>query len=376
MKTCPNCHQQVAPDSIFCEHCGFDLRTAAATTPTKAHRSRRRNKAAKPGKKKSKWLSRGVWAVLAVAVIVVIVLAGSFYNKQAGKEKQIATITDYITDNQSDDFAKKLVSDNPNLKIDGDTVQPLFTYARKHPNYVANMKADLQKNGETRDHTFTLETTGHSFLVFPIYKLRVTTMHPVLTTNVANATLMANNKALVTSKNNHYTYKAGPLFPGRYTFKLSGSQSKASVTADLVASNAVNKHVDLIAQAAKKGHDVTNNNEDETTVSDATGGKVEDDTTSDDSDYDDDDDTDSDSSYEDLSTDGQAAVDAIYYADYIDDENDYTYTESMPHDHVTEVKLYDDDGDHDGTYRYDDIHDILAEYNSSTGKFETVDTDD
>ncbi|WP_125582074.1 TcaA second domain-containing protein [Levilactobacillus cerevisiae] len=376
MKTCPNCHQSVAADSIFCEHCGFDLRTAPAqATATKPHRSRHHGKAPKPGKHRSKWFTRGVWCILAVAVIVVIVLAGSFYNKQAGKEKQIATMTDDITENQSNDFAKKLVSDNPNLKITGDTVQLLLTYARQHPNYVKAMKADLQKSGETRDHTFTLETAGHSFLIFPIYKLRVTTMHPVLTTNVANATLMANGKALVTSKNDHYTYKAGPLFPGHYTFKLSGSQSKASVSANLVASNAVNKSIDLIVTSTKKGHDVTNDNEDESTVTDATGGKVEDNTTNSDDD-DDSSDTDSGDSYDDLSVEAQTAMDELSDADDID-EDDYTYTESSPAAHVTEIKLYDNDsGDHEGTYRYDDIHDILAEYNSADGKFETVDVDD
>ncbi|WP_261809930.1 TcaA second domain-containing protein [Levilactobacillus humaensis] len=371
MKTCPNCQQSVASDSIFCEHCGFDLRTTPVTPPTETRRGgRHRNgKSAKPGKKKAKWLSRGIWGVLAVAVIVVIVLAGSFYSKQAGKQKQIATITDDITDNQSNDFAKKMVSDNPNLKIDGDTVQPFFDYARKHPNYVKVMKADLQKSGETRDHTFKLETAGHNFLVFPVYKLKVTTMHPVLTSNVANATLLANGKALVTTKNDHYSYKAGPLFPGQYIFKLSGGRVHKSTTVNLVAGNTINKHIDLIVQATKGGHDVVNENEDESTVTDATGGKVEDNTTSDD-------DSNATDSYDDLSAEAQMALDELSDNDDLDTD-DYTYKESTPQPHVTEIKLYDvDSGDHDSTYRYDDIHDILAEYDSSKGKFEEVDFDD
>lgn len=372
MKTCPNCHQPVAPESTFCENCGFDLRTTPVTPPTETRRGRRHRKngqSATPRKKNPKWLSRGIWCILAVAAIVVIVLAGSFYNKQAGKEKQIATITDYITDNQSNDFAKKMVSDNPNLKIDGDTVQPFFNYARKHPKYVKAMKADLQKSGETRDHTFKLEKAGHNFLVFPVYKLQVTTMHPVLTSNVANATLLANGKALVTTKNDHYSYKAGPLFPGQYTFKLSGGRVHKSATTDLVAGNTVNKHIDLIVQAMKDGHDVVNENEDESTVTDATGGKVEDNTTSDN-------DSASSDSYADLSLEAQAALDELSENGDLDTD-DYTYKESTPQAHVTEIKLYDaDSGDHDSTYRYDDVHDILAEYDTSKGKFEEVDFDD
>lgn len=362
----------MASDSVFCENCGFNLRTASVTPLIKKHRGGRHSKhgkSAEPGKKKVKWLSRGIWCMLTVAVIAVTVLAVSFYNKQAGKEGQIATITDDITDNQSNDFAKKLVSDNPNLKIDGDTVQPFFNYARKHPKYVKTLKADLQKFGETRDHTFKLETAGHNFLIFPVYKLRVTTMHPVLTSNVANATLLADGKALVTTKNDHYSYKAGPLFPGQYTFKLSGGGVHKSTTVDLVAGNSVNKHIDLIVQATKRGHDEVNQNEDETTVTDATGGKVEDNTTSDDA-------LDSGDSYDDLSIEAQTALDELRENGDLDTD-DYTYKESTPQAHITEIRLYDaESGDHDSTYRYDDIHDILAEYDASKGKFKEVDFDD
>lgn len=360
MKKCPSCHQPVVAGSSFCEHCGFDLRTATTETTGKPHRLGRHGKTAiaKPAKK-SKWLSRGLWCLLAVAVITVGVLGISFYNKQAGKEKQIATITDNITDNQSNDFAEKLVSDNPNLKITGNTVQPFMTYARTHPNYVKAMKSDLQRSGKTRDSLFTLETDGHNFLIFPIYKLRVATMHPVLSTNIANVTLMANGKALVTSKNNHYTYQAGPLFPGHYTFRLAGSQSKASVTTNLIASNDRNKQIDLNAKTASRGHDVTNNNEDETTVTDATGGQTPTTPTG--------------KSIDAMSDTTQTAVNELVYNDDIDDAYDYTYTESTPQPDVTEIKLYDKDTDKlDSTYRYDDIHDILAKYETSSGKFKTI----
>jgi len=382
MKKCPNCHQEVAADSIFCEHCGYDLRQttteAAAQPKTKAKRlgRRRKNSAAKPGKQpKSKWFKRSVWAVIGIAVIIVIVLGASFYNKQAGKDKQIANITDMISDNQSNDLAKLLVSDNTNLKITGDTVQPLLTYAGSHQDYVTNMRTDLQKNGQSADHTFTLIKSGHTMLFFPVYKLKVTTMHPTISTNVDNATITANGDALATSKNDHYSYKAGPLFPGHYTFKLSGSQSNKSVKINLISSSDTTRDVNLSVKAAKTAKDTTNDTNDDSTGATTT---ANDDNTSGtnthDSDGDDQGNGRTYSDYDDLSSDGQDAVDNIYQAtDYMDDIDDYDYSTTQAHDNVIQVKVYDDDdGDHMDTFRYDKANDILAVYNSDTGLFDKV----
>ena len=59
------------------------------------------------------------------------------------------------------------------------------------------------------------------------------------------------------------------------------------------------------------------------------------------------------------------------------DVNDYDYTESEPYTDVYEIKCYTSGtSDLVDTYRYDDVHGILALYNSDTGKFETVDTNE
>jgi len=357
MKMCPNCHHPVASDSIFCENCGFDLRKA----PSKPKQSRRRLRTAKPGKG-TKWLTRTVWTILAVAVIIVVTLGFSFYNKQVGKEKQVANMADMITNNQSNDLAKVMVSDNPNLKITGNTVQPLLTYARTHKNYTKAFQRALMTSGETRDQSFKLITDGHTMLVFPVYKLRVRTMHPVLTTNVVNATLEANGTPLVTAKNNHFTYTAGPLFPGHYAFKLSGSRSKATAHANLMKSNDVHRQISLLATGTTTGKDEVTNDADTTSDGQPTA---------------DDDSADNKASTGKeataLSSSDQEGINAA--SDEFDfDVDDNTYTVSTPADNMLEIKVYDkSSGQHEGTFRYDQIHSIVSEYNPDTNKFETND---
>ncbi|WP_024747313.1 TcaA second domain-containing protein [Levilactobacillus namurensis] len=358
MQTCPHCHQPVTAGSRFCEHCGYDLTQAPAATA-----GRRRANSQSP-RSHHHWLGKVLGGVIVLAVIVVAFLGVGFYHRQAGKPKQITTITDAITANQSNDLAKHLTSDDPSLKITGDTVQPFLDYTRKHPQYVKNMRADLLDSGETRDHTFKLVTAGHTLGVLPVYKLQVATMHPHLSTNAANATILANNDAVITAKNDHFTYTAGPLFPGHYTFKLSGTRDKASVTTDLLGSQDRNQAIALTAKAAKTtGSSTTTTTSNFGTgeqphpndqSSSATRGQLE----------------------ADMSSDAQEAIDAAS-DDYDFDPDDERYTVSEPHPQVLEIKTYDrDTGVSDGTYRYDQVHSIVSLYNASTGKFETNDDDD
>lgn len=361
MQTCPNCHQPITPGSRFCEHCGFDLESAPAKPAARRQAAGQHPKAKRP----KSWLTRLIWGVLTVAVLVVIFLGVGFYHRQAGKPKQITLITDDITANQSTDLAKKLVSDDPSLKITSDTVQPFLDYTRKHPQYVKNMRSDLLNSGETRDHTFKLVTSGHTLGVLPVYKLQVATMHPRLSTNVANATIMANKTAVITAKNDHFTYTAGPLFPGHYTFKLSGSRSQASQTANLIGSNDRNQAIDLSAKAAKATKETTTKQ----TTADSGSGETP---TPDDRPTT----TKTGKAESDMSSDAQVAIDAAS-DEYGFDTDDETYTVSEPHPQVLEIKTYDaDSGRHDDTFRYDQVHSIVSVYNSSTGKFETNDDDD
>ncbi|CAJ1230254.1 hypothetical protein LZY01_17560 [Levilactobacillus zymae] len=348
MQTCPHCHQPVRADSRYCEHCGYDLQARRhVQSPHRPHRSR--------------WFSRILIGLLGLALLAVLGFAGVFYHRQAGRTKQITTITATITDDQPADFARNLISDDPSLKLTSDTVQPLLTYVRTHPSYVKTMRHDLVTNGTTRDQTFQVVTSGHAFGIFPRYKLRVTTMHPRLQTNVANATILANGAPVITAKNRHFTYTAGPFFPGHYVFKLTGARRTKRTAVNLVAQNDRHRDIDLTTQtAAAATTDST------TTASTAassttptprtTGSHSQ---TGQDA-----------ASFSGRDADAIAAVNDQYNFD----DSDETYTVHEAHPDVLEVRAYDwVTDDPDGVYRYDTIHDIVSSYNPQTGKFETPD---
>jgi len=167
----------------------------------------------------------------------------------------------------------------------------------------------------------------------------------------------------VTSKSDHYVYKAGPLFPGHYKFKLSGSRSKASQSVNLISNGDNDRQIDLIAKSLKaeksSSNDSDSNNDNATNnsqIQQSTGDNTKA------SDYTDQDDVDDDQ---------QDAIDAV--SDEFDyPEDDFDFKVSEPYTDVYQVKVYDNANDHSlfGTYRYDDIHNVYSEYNTDTGKFD------
>lgn len=379
MKTCPNCHQPVAPGSRFCENCGYDLSqavTSSAVPPEPQRRSASQKKHRRGGKKVAPSTPGGkrhrhqvvlvTTAVIGVVLVVVLFMAAGFYHRQAGRPRQIANITDDITGNQSKDLAQKLVSSDPNMKITSDSVQPFLDYTRLHPGYVKTMKADLLKSGQTRDGSFKVVTAGHTLGVLPIYKVQVKPMHPRVSTNESNATIMANKTAIITAKNDHFSYTAGPLFPGRYVFKLSGAALAASKTVNLITDADRSREVSLnVTAKTAKASSAANDHGDATDIA-ANTDREESSTTSHDHDTTSGDDT---YDYADLSARAEQGIDTA--SDKFDfDADDYEYKVTEPLTDVLEIKTYDpDDGDHISTYRYDTVHDRAAIYDTDKGKY-------
>ncbi|RXI75995.1 TcaA second domain-containing protein [Levilactobacillus suantsaii] len=350
MKTCPNCHHPVAPGNRFCENCGYDLSQATDLT-TNSSRSRQPSGSSKAHhSRKATWILSGVFVVV---LAIVIFMGVGFYHRQAGKSSQIDALAQTIVKGQNADLAKSLVSSDPSLKITSQSVQPFLDYTKQHPHYIATMKQDLKQSGKTRDGAFEVVTSGHTLGILPVYKIQVTPMYPKVHTNEANATIMANKTALITAKSAHYSHTVGPLFPGQYTFKLTGATQSTKKTVTLIKDPKAEVTLNVKSKAAKATTNASDYGDD---------ADITDDTSGDDNDTDD---------YDDLSSQLQTGVDTL--SDEFDfDSDDYTYKVSEPHPDVYEIKTYDD-GDHDSTFRYDAVHDIGAIYDSSKGKFVSED---
>ncbi|EQM53609.1 hypothetical protein N692_04765 [Lactiplantibacillus plantarum EGD-AQ4] len=358
MKVCPNCQRENAADNVFCDQCGQDLSTVAVTDT--AGTSHRRSDG------RSQHLRLSKWAVISGVVVlglIILTIGFSIYQTQVVKPRKVAAIVKKVTDDQPNQFATELVSDDPSVTITAKTVKPFMTYTRKHPQYVRDMAVDLKHDGYTSDKTFRVVTAGHAWLIFPVYKLQVTMMHPEIETNVNNATIKANGTVLTTTKSKHATYKAGPLFPGSYQFKLISTQSTVSEKANLTSAGDTHRTIALLAKKTSKAKDVTVDSAKNDTAPDA-GPSA--------NDANDSSATQTGKSYDDLSGPAQTAVAAIADAEDIDPD-DFTFTESEPNPDVYEIKLYAAGEDTSAnTFRYDNIHSILAELNRSTGKFEQI----
>lgn len=372
MKICPNCQHENEADNVFCENCGADLthidsaeRTQASGTEQKLGDSRQ-YQAHKPAKtQQSRWLR-----ISGNVLAVVIIVGGGFgfYQYHTGKNQQIAAEVEMMTSNKPTTLSKHLVSDNTGLKITKQSVKPLMTYIQKHPQYAQDLKTDLQHNGYSSDHTFVVKQIGTKWTLFPTYKLRVTTMQPLITTNLKNATLEANDIELVTTESAHATYKVGSLFPGTYMFKLSNSDTTITHKVNLMGHANVHELISLVANKKAATTSTANTDTKATTASDESDSSLinsENESQSG-----------TGSAYDDLSSSAQTAMSEIAAATG-GDISDYDYTASEPHTDVYEIKCYvSGTNDLADTYRYDDVNDILARYNTSTGKFETVDSND
>lgn len=369
MKICPNCRHENEASNVFCENCGADLSHDDGSEQVQTSEVNQKLGESRQNQgNKQVTVRRLRWLRISGSVFAVVIIAGisfGFYQYHVGKNQQIAAAIKLMTGNKRAALSKSLVSDNSTFKITKQSIKPLMTYIQKHPQYAQDLKTDLQHNGYSSDHTFVVKQVGTKWTLFPTYKLRVTTMQPLITTNLKNATLEANGIDLVTTKSAHATYKVGPLFPGTYTFKLSNSDKTIKHKVNLMGHANVHELISLIAN--KKSSATATTNTDNTANNESGSSSLNSESESQSS---------TGSVYDDLSSSAQTAVSEIAAATG-GEVNDYDYTESEPHTDVYEIKCYTSGtSDLADTYRYDDVNDILARYNASTGKFETVDSND
>ncbi|WP_461242799.1 TcaA second domain-containing protein [Secundilactobacillus muriivasis] len=374
MLYCPKCGTPISATDTFCGNCGQKLTPQATTnqetstsqsepTPTAPTTTKpARRTGHHTGNGKRKWL---------IAVLVVIVILGGLYawgNSNYSKQKQVNNMITTLQKRDQTGAVKFLTTTDPSLSINAKGLAPFMTYLDQDKQYLANMKNDLLTTDQTSDGTFKLVKDGHEALIFPKYKLETIAMYPTVTTNIDQATISLNGLNVATANNTNYSYKAGPLFPGRYTFKLGGSADNSkSVTKNLVSAQAKSIKIDLSTPNDDSDSDTPVTATQATNSSSASASS-----SSESSDVDNSDSGDNNHGLfeEEYSGDEQYGIDEIA-DDYGFDYDDYTYIVSWPHQDVLQVKAYDKDThQYDETYRYDQIHDISSSLDESTGKFE------
>lgn len=262
---CPNCGAKLEPGAIFCGKCGFDVRdffnkqaeekadqpvdtpVAAAddsTNPKKDPFSNQSDPVQQPvsstnqsnniaantvhetpkrptNKKKYSWK---VYAAIAVVVLLIIGYVGgkTYYSPENQLNR---TMTGIQKGKQG--IYKDFESTTTKLTITDKSLKPLTKYLKANPNKATTMKSELSAGNYTGTamSQFTYVQDGKVLLFFPKYKIKVTPVYATLKTNHSGIKLYLDGKQVGTSTSSYYTKSIGPLVPGTYNLKSTGTVS-------------------------------------------------------------------------------------------------------------------------------------------------------
>jgi len=235
---CPNCGTKIKPTDEFCPNCGFNLaayrqgdiqKMASASGKSKQKKGFSRTKKkqrTKQQKRRNLLLTAGV---VALVLIVGTIVYGEHYYSKASTLSRIVK----ATKNNQADLHTYFATNDPTLKINNTTLQPLVKYLRDQPETLASFKSQMGTVGKFDNNRLVYKQSGRKFLIFPEYKVQVKPIYVSLTVNKKNAKLKQDDKLIATSNSTRFTKKIGPLVSGSY---------------------------DLASSANINGHELSNNN--------------------------------------------------------------------------------------------------------------------
>lgn len=252
---CPNCGHEIEPGTQFCGNCGYNVaeylekQGADQQSVEKQADSRQQNteskrqtpKSPKPPmslKAKVGWI---VGLVVLVLVVGAYMIGKSYYSADKQLERMITAIS------SDGDLTKYVMTDDPSLKVDTKELQPTQKYFKTHRSQLSALKSGLKSDGSYQD--FQIEQDGRYLLLFPKYKLKIDPQYIRLETNHDNVAFYQGKKKIFTSTANKHSYKAGPYFPGTYSFNsrgtVGGHHMKNAKMVDLKGGSAGNLNLRL-----------------------------------------------------------------------------------------------------------------------------------
>ncbi|MEK5478220.1 zinc-ribbon domain-containing protein [Paenibacillus sp. FSL R5-0407] len=193
------------------------------------------------------WIKRRKWIVIGVLAFVVIL--GGLYATGAyltDGNRLVAKFEKALKDGDAETLASMLQPGEKSLVVDKDSVKPLLDYLKDDTFNRAAVAEDLRAQvklykqkkdamlamGSYDDSIVKVKKTGKRLLFYNDYALVVTPFYPYVTTTYAGTKITVNGKELVTSKEEYYGDKVGPVMPGKHTFKAKYTGDYASMEAE------------------------------------------------------------------------------------------------------------------------------------------------
>ncbi|MCK8624552.1 zinc-ribbon domain-containing protein [Apilactobacillus sp. M161] len=233
---CPNCGKEINKDIQFCPNCGFNVTQylnkkpkANSQSNVKSNSSTVNNNANVYRQSPQPKKNVKAWPII-TGVVVIILLAAAYiwgnhyYSKAATMDRIVNSLK---TDNNLTTY---FYSKDPNLSMSQTTLDPLAKYMNDNKQELNEFNSQLNSYDETDNKLFKLVQTGHNFLIFPKYQVRVKSLYPEVSTNRSNVIIKINNNKVATSDSSEFSKKVGPLVPGEYTFNATGKVNGKSLT--------------------------------------------------------------------------------------------------------------------------------------------------
>lgn len=237
---CPNCGKPISKNDIFCPECGFNVKKYLAglqakstnhpnndsqrptqSAPTQPSPSAEPTASPEQPHRRTPRQAMKPWQVISVVVVFIILIGGYlFLNHYYGKTATADRLVTAIKQDEGKTVASLVKSNDPSFKITSSSVEPLITYYSQNKDQLAKLKGQLTSTGYVNDH-LAFVNSGHKFLLFNNYQLKVKTIYPEIQTNRAGAKLKVNGKVLSNKIGTTNPKKIGPYMPGEYTVQTS-----------------------------------------------------------------------------------------------------------------------------------------------------------
>lgn len=254
MNFCESCGNKLNPGEEFCSGCGKKAIENAETEESingesNYSRANQTNYSTSTlsSNLKVNWNKRKI-IVLAIAMVLIIAIIGAVSGQSlTNKDKIIKDFVQAVTKKNAKKMAGLLVSSDPRIKVDENSLKPLLDYAENNPSWLQSVisGADIeletikkQKNednieafnsGLINDGDLKLKKDGKAFLFFDRYVFEVKPYFINISTNLKGSEIFINDVSVGISDKENFTKQFGPYLPGTYKLRSTYRGEYASL---------------------------------------------------------------------------------------------------------------------------------------------------
>ncbi|GGE80749.1 zinc ribbon domain-containing protein [Priestia taiwanensis] len=216
MSFCQECGNKMTEDVQFCQECGTKIETTQKESEILTTEKVQRQ----PLSKKNK-IVLGIGLGVAILFGGLYMLGSSYYSQEKVMERFMTAIQEEDTETIVD----LAMTEDPNLKIDEDGIQPLLSYIKENPSYLNGLQQTFvyHTNGENLGLSEEIELVkdGKKFGIFDKYVFKLKPYYVEVTTNGKGTVVYNGEQEIATSDESEFSKELGPFLPGVYQFKAA-----------------------------------------------------------------------------------------------------------------------------------------------------------